>query len=196
MEEYRYIEEDYIDAKTLKQLNNVMVQHDFSPDEIQSKVAFNRVFSYLVKLTKEAPDYIPVYEYLFPMFNRFVMDEELEEVENGLLQQYIAACGRVAERDNVLSKNVPWAYMENRPLMRGLNYKALELWREGNFEQAHNLFDAIYKCNEDDNIGARYPRKATAEKMTLEDFENRFVKKTSFGEVYEPEIFDWFDQSH
>lgn len=32
--------------------------------------------------------------------------------------------------------------------------------------------------------------------MTLEDFENRLAKKTSFGEVYEPEIFDWFDQSH
>ena len=44
MEEYRYIEEDYIDTKTLKQLNNVMVQHDFSPDKIESKVAFKRVF--------------------------------------------------------------------------------------------------------------------------------------------------------
>ena len=196
MEECRCIEEDYIDAKTLKQLNNVMVQHDFSQDKIESKVAFKRVFDYLVKLTKKASDYILVYEYLFPMFNRLVMDEELGEMENGLLQQYIAACDRVAERDNVLSKNDPWAYMENRLLMRGVNYKALKLWREGNFKQAHNLFDAIYKCNEDDNIEARYPRKATAEKMTLKDFENRLAKKTSFGEVYEPEIFDWFDQSH
>lgn len=193
MEEYRYKEGDFIAPESMEQLNVVMAQHDFSPDEIESKVAFNRVFNYLVKLLKEAPDYIPAYEYLFPMFNRYVMDEELEILEKELLQQYIEACQRVAERDNVLSKKVPWGYMENRPLMRGLNYTALELWRAGDFEQAHRLFDGIYKCNEDDHIGARYPRKATAEKMTLKDFERRFVKKSSFGEVYQPEIFDWYN---
>ena len=48
MEEYIYREEDFISSKSLKQLNDVMAQHDFMPDEIKGKVAFQRVFKYYV----------------------------------------------------------------------------------------------------------------------------------------------------
>jgi len=195
MEEYIYREEDFISSKSLKQLNDVMAQHDFMPDEIKGKVAFQRVFKYLVKIIDEAPDYIPAYEYLIPMFNRYVMDDELEALEQGLEDQYIAACERVAERDNIFTKYVPWGYLENRPLMRGLNFKAHKLWSAGNYKQAHDLFDSIYKCNENDNIGARYPRKATAMEMSIEEFEEKFVESGTYGDTYKQEIFQWFDKS-
>jgi len=42
----------------------------------------------------------------------------------------------------------------------------------------------LLKTNENDNIGARYSLKATAEKMTYEEFEKQFTIRHKDGSSY------------
>lgn len=191
MQEYFYEEANYIKRQELRDFNKLMLQYEFAPEDILDELEFSIVFQYLLKLTTKAPDFLPSYEYTFRMIGQMVQEKELLDLEADLEQRWFNACEKIALKEDIYSKQVLWAYHENRPLIRGLFHKANKLWEAGRIKEAHELFCKIYKTNERDNIGARYAVKATVEGMSYEEFEDRFTIHN--GSSYKlPELRKWY----
>lgn len=196
MKDFIYDETKYIKRKDLKDYDGLMSECDFMPQEIEDEDEFNIVFQYLVNLTIKAPDFLPPYENAFSMLDCLEHDVELEELQTDLEQRLIEACERIAEKEDIFKKTVEWAWQENRPLIRGLLRKANNLWKSAQISEANELFSKIYKTNENDNIGARYSVKATAEGMSYEEFEERFTFEDADGSYYNKDLSVWFGEEN
>jgi len=110
-------------------------------------------------------------------------------------RRWFDACERIAQKEDIFNKEVPWGWHENRPLIRGLYNKADRMWKRGELEQAHELFSKILKTNEGDNIGARYSVKATGEKMDYKEFEMRFTYSDESGSYFKnEELWEWYGE--
>lgn len=78
-------------------------------------------------------------------------------------------------------------------MIRGLFHKANKLWENGEIKKANELFNKIFKTNEDDNIGARYSVKATSEGMSLKEFDERFTVEDESGSYFRTEeLWEWY----
>lgn len=195
VEEYVYEEENYIKRKDLKDYSDLMMEFDFAPEEIEDDVEFNMTFQYLVNLTIKAPDFLSAYEDCLRMIACLEPEPELVALQKELESKLVASCLRIAEKENIFSKVVPWGWQENRPLIRGLFFEANRLWGEGKIADAHELFSKILRTNKADNIGARYSVKATGEGVTLEEFEERFTYSDANGTYYKNEELEkWFGE--
>ncbi|MBL4861499.1 MAG: hypothetical protein JKY09_00565 [Crocinitomicaceae bacterium] len=196
MKEFIYEETNYINHKDLKEFTDLMVKYDFMPEDIQNEDEFNIAFQYLVNLTIKAPDFLQPYEFALSMLSHLEPDEDLRELQTELELRWFEACERIAQKENIFSRQVPWFCMENRPLIRGLYNKADQMWKRGELNDAHELFSKILKINEGDNIGARYSVKATGEKMNYKDFEDKFTYSDEDGSFYKnEELWEWFGES-
>lgn len=58
--------------------------------------------------------------------------------------------------NNTWPEEINWGIIENRQYLRSIQYYGLALWREGNNEEAMELFKLLLKLNKYDNQGARY----------------------------------------
>ncbi|MFT6981813.1 MAG: hypothetical protein ACJAUD_000578 [Crocinitomicaceae bacterium] len=194
MEDFIYKESDYVKSKDLKIYTDLMLNYDFEPDGIEDEEEFNWVLQYLVSLTKKAPDFLQPYEIILSMLSHFEKDKEVVVLKEETQKQLQEACYRIAEKHDVFNKQIEWGWHENRPLVRGLNFHADTLWKEGEVDKAYELFSKILKTNENDNIGARYSVKATKGGMSHQEFENRFTYSDKRGSYYKnEELSDWFE---
>jgi tetratricopeptide (TPR) repeat protein len=194
MQEYIYEETKYIKRVDHKDFVQLMLSCEFMPEEIQDDVKFNILFQYLGNLTIKAPDFLPPYEYTIRMIAELEPDKELEWLQKDLEQRWFDACERIAQKEGIFNKTVEWAYMENRPLIRGLYFGAESLWKNGQLELANEHFKKILKTNPDDNIGARYAVKATAERMSYEVFSEKFTFEDTYGTFYNNELSKWYGE--
>lgn len=195
MQEYIYEETKYIKRQDLKDFNDLLLHHEFAPEDILDEVEFNIVFQYLLNLTIKAPDFLPPYEYAFRMIGQMEQDKDILDLESDLEQRWFKACEKIAHREDIYSKHVPWGFLENRPLIRGLFNKANNLWKAGKLKQANELFSKILKTNENDNIGARYSVKATGEGMSFNEFEERFTQEDESGSYFKnEELWEWYGE--
>lgn len=194
MREFIYEENKFIKRQDLKDFVELMMTCDFMPEELQSNHEFNLTMQYLSNLTIKAPDFLPPYEYIIRMIGELEPNSDLEWIQNDLEQRWIEACERIAEKEDIFKKSVEWAYMENRPLIRGLYLGAEKLWKDGQFELANTYFKKILKTNPDDNIGARYVVKATDEGMSYDEFCERFTFEDNFGTFYNNELTKWYGE--
>lgn len=193
MEEFLYQESKYIKRQDLKDYTDLLLNYEFMPTEISNDFEDNIVFQYFVNLTKKAPDFLKPYEYALSMLDLLEPDEELIQLEKELEVRLIEACERVAKKEKIFNQQVPWAWMENKPLIRGLYRKAENLWKDKDLEKALDLFTKIYNTNENDNIGVRYSIKAISEGMSFEEFERRFINEN--GETYiGDKLWEWYGE--
>lgn len=195
MKEFIYEEEKYIKRDEYKYFEELLIQYDFMPEEIQSEKDFNIVMQYFLALTEKAPDFISAYEYGIRMIGCLEPDKELSELQLDLEKRWHEASMRVAKKEDIFTKEVAWGWMENRPMIRGLYNGADKMWKDGKLNQANELFSKILKTNEGDNIGARYSVKATQEQMSHEDFEKRFTYEDDGMTLYNDELEKWFGES-
>ena len=196
MQEFIYEETNYIKRQDLKEFTDLMMKYDFMPEEIQNEDEFNIAFQYLVNLTIKAPDFLQPYEFALSMLSHLEPDEDLRELQTELELRWFYACERIAEKEDIFNREVPWRWQENRPLIRGLYNKADQMWKLGELDEAHELFSKILKTNEGDNIGARYSVKATGEKMDYKEFEKRFTHSDESGSYFKnEELWEWFGES-
>jgi hypothetical protein len=194
MKAYFHEEDKYIDPIDYMTFNSLMGSCDFTPEEIDDPDQFNSVFHFLLDLNHKAPNFVLSYEYALGMLSQFEPSDETETLQNDLEQRKIKACEYIAQKDDIFKKKVVWGCLENRPIIRGLMLKADKLWDAGQLKEAHELFSQICKTNPDDNIGARYPAKATKEGMSLAEFNERFVETDGYQAFYKgKEIMQWFE---
>lgn len=191
MQDYIYEETKYIKRQDLNDFRNMMSDCDYMPEEIQDENEFNIVFHYILNLTKKAPDFLPAYEVGLRMADCLEPSLDTAALQSDLTILWVNACEKIAEKEKIYEKQIPWGFMENRPLIRGLYTKAEALWKGGVFDEANKRFSMILKTNENDNVGARYSVKATAEKMKYKEFEKRFTTKDGTGYNI-TELSKWF----
>ena len=51
---------------------------------------------------------------------------------------------------------LPWGFIENRPFLRCMFGYGNCLWRSGQFEEASNIFERLFRLNPSDNQGVRF----------------------------------------
>lgn len=194
MQEFIYEESNYIKRQDLNDFVELMLKYDFMPEEIQNNEEFNLTLQYLSNLTIKAPEFLQPYEYTIRMIGELEPNEDLEWIQNDLEQRWVEACERIAHKEDIYNKKVEWAYMENRPLIRGLYFGVEKLWKSGQLELSNTNFKKILDINPDDNIGARYAVKATAERMSYEEFSERFTFEDTYGTFYNNELSKWYGE--
>jgi hypothetical protein len=184
MEEFIYEERNYIKSKDLKFYTELLSKYEYYPSGIEDEFQCKIVLEYFISLIERAKDFIPAYQYAYEMLDSLKPTKDVLKQINDLEKKWFEASMRIAEKENIFNKEVAWGWHENRPLVRGIYMGAEKLWKNNEFEKAHELFSKILKTNENDNIGARYSVKATAEKMTYEEFEKQFTIKHKDGSSY------------
>jgi hypothetical protein len=176
-------------------MNKLLSKFDFMPEEIESEKEFNQVLNYLLDLSLSAPNYILIYEYILGMLNQIDPTAEIDQLKSELEYRKIRASHVVAQQDDIYKQLVPWAYHENRPLIRGLVLAADKLWESGQLPAAQDLLNKIYKTNPNDNIGARYSIKAITEGMSYHEFTNRFTYTERGANFFKTEeLLNWYEQ--
>ena len=194
-EEFVYDEGLYIKNKDLEEYEDLMMSCDYMPEDIESEDDFNSTLEYLISLTLKSPDFLPPYEFALSMLRLLKENKEVIDLQADVETRLIKACERIAEKENIFDKTVEWAWLENRPLIRGLFHKANQLWEAGKIKEANELFSKIYKTNKDDNIGARYSVKATKEGISFEEFNERFTLENEHGTFFNTEtLFEWYGE--
>lgn len=194
MTEFLFRHENYIKHDDLKEFEEVMMEFDFMPETIVDLKDFGITFFFLLNLTEKAPNFIQAYEYALKMLSNTETKDTIVAITKDFESKMFAACFRVAEMEDIFNKQVPWSWHENRPLIRGLYRCGESMWQNNEFEKANELFSKIFNTNKNDNIGARYSVKATAEKMTYNDFEKKFTILHEDGSSFynSEELGKWF----
>lgn len=194
MEEFIYEEENYISQKDLKFYAELLNKYEFYPSGIEDKFQFNIVLEYFISLTERAKDFIPAYQYAHTMIDSLKPNKDVLKQKDDIESKWFEASMKIAKKEKIFNKTVAWGWHENRPFVRGIYIGAEKLWKNNEFEKAHELFSKILKTNENDNIGARYSVKATAERITYDDFEKRFTILQKDGSSYynSDELGKWF----
>ncbi len=124
------------------------------------------------------------------LFHRILLNEgEAGATSEYLDRAYNQAVHLITNEGGNWPDRLPWAWLENRHILRTLLTKALSLWDEGKEEKALEILRKLLAVNPLDNVGARHYILGIKEGMTFSEFETRFNK----GGFYDEELSDWFE---
>ena len=93
-------------------------------------------------------------------YDAYLVLSELEEdpdTSRALMKEaFERAVQRIADVNGDWPVSMIWGWLENRHLMRALERWALELWEEGNTDEALDIFRRLFHANPGDNQGVRH----------------------------------------
>lgn len=104
-------------------------------------------------LIEKDPDFLDPYLRLADLLEE---NGDYREAEDLLRQAFLKALDRIVDRKGDWPKHIPWAWIENRHLVRAIDRKAWDLWSEKREDYALELYRKLLRSNPHDNIGARY----------------------------------------
>ncbi|MFT5723428.1 MAG: hypothetical protein ACI9JN_000541 [Bacteroidia bacterium] len=192
-DEYMYNEPDFISPAGLKEYIHLMQQYDFDVTSIEEPEIENALIL-LETLIEKHPLFLPPYEDMLNLIECFESHPELDQLKSTITAKWVKSCLELVEKENLENKYLPWGWIENRPLMRGIYMDGHQKWEYKQYKQANKLFKLLLKMNSGDNIGARYAEKATREKMPSDVFNIRFVIEDDSGSYYDSgNLSEWFD---
>jgi len=127
-------------------------------------------------------------------------------------EAYQRAVDWIADSKGRWPKFMPWGFLENRHLMRALEYYADVRWEEKNIDEALDIYRRLLRLNPNDNQGARYNILAIRMGLGYEEWDKPFEVKEN-GEAIGldafkvskwfhknakkfPDEFEWFFQYH
>jgi len=143
----------------------------------------------LKKLIDEDPDFFDSYLLLYDI----LQDEgSLSEAEELLDDAYDRARALITDKEGNWPDNLEWGWLENRHIIRTFINKAIDLWNNGENDDALDLFRKLLRTNPGDNAGVRDFILAIRMKMAYEAFEKRFNR----GGYYDNELTDWFNENY
>lgn len=117
-----------------------------------------------------------------------------EEADAMLQEAYERAAMTIADSKGRWPKEMLWGFLENRHLMRALEYYSLSCWETGKIDEALDIFRRLLRVNPNDNQGMRYNILAIRMGLDFEEWEKPFESKHN-GEVVGLDAFkmsDWF----
>jgi tetratricopeptide (TPR) repeat protein len=122
-------------------------------DLMESNISDDKKEKKLMKLIEQDPDFFDLHQDLINIYNN---QERYNESKLLLLASAKRAVDKIVDSQGRWPKQIMWAYLENRPIVRMLDSFAWDLWEEEKVDSALNLYRKLLKSNPGDNIGARY----------------------------------------
>jgi len=182
------------DVMVKKRREYVDRDHDVMGDYYDLCERYNRktaktIKKQLKRLIEKDPDFLDSYLLLY----QILQDEgDLSEAEKILDDAYERALKLITDKKGNWPDVLEWGWLENRHIIRTILNKAISLWKNGERDNALDLFRKLLKTNPADNVGARHYILAIRMNMSFEKFEKRFNK----GGYYDMELMDWFDRNY
>ncbi|MDP8239217.1 MAG: hypothetical protein P9X24_09010 [Candidatus Hatepunaea meridiana] len=139
------------------------------------------------KLIEKDPDFLDTYGLLSEIE---LKDMHIIKYVRLLEGAYKRAIAMITDKDDNWPDVMEWAWMENRHVIRAILNWAIAIWREGNLDEALDIFRKLLRSNPGDNAGARHYILAILMKMSFDNFDKKFDR----GGYYDQEIMDWFDK--
>lgn len=194
IEEYMYNELDFITKEDLQTYVNFMLQYDFDVTSIgQSNI--EKAITLFESLIEQHPRFLAPYEDFLRLMDCLESHPVIDERISTITTKWITSCLELINKEKLENKHLPWGWLENRSLMRGVYADGQQKWEAKQFDEANKQFRLLLKMNPDDNIGARFSEKATRLKMTSQEFERRFIKEDESGSFYViDDLTKWFEQ--
>jgi len=115
------------------------------------------------KLIKIDEDFYDSYLVIADIFFYNGKDQEAQAL---VKNAYELALKRISDSNGRWPKVISWGYVQNRHIMRALEYYADECWNQKNIDAALDLYRRLLQANPNDNQGVRY--KILAIKMNRE----------------------------
>lgn len=175
----------------------------------EDKLADKQLISKMKKLIESDRDFYDPYLVIADVL--FGQGKETE-AQSFYKDAYRRATERITDSRGRWPKFMSWGYLENRHLMRALEYYADACWEENNTDEALDIYRRLLRLNPNDNQGARYNILAIRMGLALEEWQKPFeveedgkiiglnALKTSewFHENAKkfPDEFEWFFQYH
>ena len=99
------------------------------------------------------PEFFDPYHKLVDLL---LVENKPDEAKQLLQKGFECIMQKIVDKEGNWPKKMPWAWLENRHMMRLIDRYAHMLWAEGNNEAALDLFRRLLHVNCGDNQGARY----------------------------------------
>ncbi|MDI6892277.1 MAG: tetratricopeptide repeat protein [Actinomycetota bacterium] len=122
-------------------------------DAAKTEEDIREIISDLKELIKEDPTFLDSYNLAADLYRDLDDEKEATKLEKAAYD--IALKTITAEKGN-WPDQLLWGYLENRHIIRALYRWGLNLWWDGNTEEALSIFRKLLKTNPNDNVGARY----------------------------------------
>lgn len=143
--------------------------------------------SKLNELITEDPDFLEPYLVLEEIYQE---EENPQKASQARQEAFERAINLITDNEGNWPDLLPWAYEENRHIIRTLLQQAISEWENREWQQALDLLRLLIITNPNDNVAARYYILAIRMGFTFTGFEDRFNK----GGYYDQELSDWFDE--
>lgn len=145
----------------------------------------------LKELIKKDPNFLDTYILLARMAS-----EHGDSLQYGELitKAYNIAVDTIASKNGEYPKELPWAWLENRHIIRALDGFALYQWQIGNPRLALEIYRKLLASNLGDNIGARFHIIALLLGYNA-DYEDMFVPDSGDATGLDVgKTLDWYDE--
>ncbi len=122
-----------------------------------------------------------------------IEENQLGEARKLIKEGFDNAIKRLTCNKGRWPRILEWGYMENRHIIRILDRWGMDLWDDGNTEEALDHFRNLFKSNPSDNIGVRF--NILAIRMGLDSKYERKFASTIPGFLDARKVFQWFEQN-
>jgi len=145
----------------------------------------NGIRTKLNKLIKEDPHLIEAYN-----LRHDILEKEGHLVAQGkeIIRAYKAVLELILDEEGNFPDKLEWGYTENRPILTAIGNYAIEKWSYLKWDEAAFVMEKVLSMNPNDNQGMRFFYLALKERMTFNQFMDRFIPKKP------TEMFAWFNK--
>ncbi len=172
MEEFRDKEREVAEeGKTLK--------------ELLSKGAIEILKDRCRTLIDKDPDYLEPYLILHEIYE---IEGDLKSADEILTRAFERAMNLIAP-EGKLPDRLPWSHEPNRHIINTLISTGVFYWELGEIDRSLEILSKVYRMNPSDEPGVRYYILAILEGMSLQEFEQVFMKE---GEPDREDLERWF----
>lgn len=166
-------------------------KYDFDIETLIDEEGEQNVIKYLNDLIARGPFLIHSYEKLCLVYSFVGRDIEcIIHQDEGVKATY----KKIFDDNGKLPELFEYVHLNNRPLIRFLNYHAESLWLIGKTTPAIELFKYLMRSNPNDNIGARYSLLAVLEKIPFRNYRLDFLDENARCSSNEQE--KWFEENY
>lgn len=178
-------------------------------DITEGKLSDEQLISEMKKLIESDKDFYDPYLVIADVLS---MQGKETQAQIFYKDAYQRASERITDSQGRWPKFMSWGFLENRHLMRSLEYYADACWEQGNTDEALDIYRRLLRLNPNDNQGARYSILAIKLGLGLYEWEkpfeveqegkiiglSAFKVSTWFHENAKkfPDEFEWFFQLH
>jgi len=140
-------------------------------------------------LIKRDPDFYDPYLYVASDLDKSGFHFEARKLED---EAFKRACSRIKDKKGNWPDRLPWAWLENRHIIRVLGVGADNLWKDNKINEALDIYRKLFHSDFNDNIGARYAIIALRMGLSYDEYIKQVWPQSS---VPAEQVRKWFKKN-